>query len=104
MPNAASKNPWTVLELIVNNHPGVMSHICGLFARRAFNVEGILCFPDECGTTSRILLSVAADDQLNQILKQLGKLEDVHEMEILPISREMFMEFGMAFARKGEAA
>ncbi|EMK3758521.1 ACT domain-containing protein, partial [Providencia rettgeri] len=33
------------LELIVRNHPGVMSHICGLFARRAFNVDGILCMP-----------------------------------------------------------
>jgi len=101
MSDSATRNPWTVLELIVNNHPGVMSHICGLFARRAFNVEGILCFPDECGTTSRILLSVAVDEHLDQILKQLGKLEDVHEMEILPISREMFMESGMAFARRG---
>jgi acetolactate synthase-1/3 small subunit len=34
-----------VLELGVANHPGVMSHICNLFARRAFNVEGILCMP-----------------------------------------------------------
>lgn len=33
------------LELIVRNHPGVMTHICGLFARRAFNVDGILCLP-----------------------------------------------------------
>ena len=104
MPNAATKTPWTVVELTVNNHPGVMSHICGLFARRAFNVEGILCLPDECGKKSHILLSVAADDQLNQILKQLGKLEDVYEMEIIPISREKFMEFGAAFVRKGKAA
>ncbi len=104
MSDATTNTPWTVVELTVNNHPGVMSHICGLFARRAFNVEGILCLPDACGKTSRILLSVAADDQLNQILKQLGKLEDVHEMEILPISREHFMELGVAFARKGVAA
>ncbi len=32
-----------ILELTVRNHPGVMTHVCGLFARRAFNVEGILC-------------------------------------------------------------
>jgi len=31
--------------VIVRNHPGVMSHVCGLFARRAFNVEGIICLP-----------------------------------------------------------
>ena len=35
----------TVLELTVNNHPGVMSHVCGLFSRRGYNVEGILCMP-----------------------------------------------------------
>ncbi len=34
-----------ILELTVRNHPGVMTHVCGLFARRAFNVEGILCLP-----------------------------------------------------------
>lgn len=37
--------PQVILELAVRNHPGVMSHVCGLFARRAFNVEGILCLP-----------------------------------------------------------
>ena len=35
-------NPQVILELAVRNHPGVISHVCGLFARRAFNVEGIL--------------------------------------------------------------
>ena len=35
----------TVLELNVNNHAGVMSHVVGLFSRRAYNVEGILCMP-----------------------------------------------------------
>ena len=29
--------PQVILELAVRNHPGVMSHVCGLFARRAFN-------------------------------------------------------------------
>ena len=34
-----------ILELEVDNHAGTMSHICGLFARRAFSLEGILCLP-----------------------------------------------------------
>ena len=34
-----------MLELLVQNHPGVMVHVAGLFARRAFNLEGILCGP-----------------------------------------------------------
>ena len=66
-----------MLELEVNNHPGVMSHICGLFARRAFNVEGILCMPLANPTRSRIWLLVFHDQRLEQMVKQLEKLEDV---------------------------
>lgn len=51
-----STTPRTVLELDVNNHAGVMSHIVGLFSRRAYNVEGILCMPVGSGKTSRIWL------------------------------------------------
>ncbi|ADU62707.1 MAG: acetolactate synthase small subunit [Pseudodesulfovibrio sp.] len=71
----------TVIQLTVNNHPGVMSHICGLFARRAYNVEGIACMPVNGGTTSRIWLLVDADERLNQMIKQVDKLEDVLMVE-----------------------
>ncbi|RJT26218.1 acetolactate synthase small subunit [Buttiauxella izardii] len=66
-----------ILELTVRNHPGVMSHICGLFARRAFNVEGILCLPLPQGDQSRIWLQVADDQRLEQMISQIDKLEDV---------------------------
>jgi acetolactate synthase-1/3 small subunit len=65
-----SESPQVVLELTVNNHPGVMSHICGLFARRAFNVEGILCMPIGTGAQSRIWLRVTADHRVEQMLRQ----------------------------------
>jgi acetolactate synthase I/III small subunit len=72
-----SDSPQVVLELTVHNHPGVMSHICGLFARRAFNVEGILCMPIGTGVQSRIWLRVNADQRLEQMVQQVLKLEDV---------------------------
>ncbi|ABP39253.1 acetolactate synthase isozyme 1 small subunit [Yersinia pestis subsp. microtus bv. Altaica] len=65
------------LLLTVRNHPGVMSHICGLFARRAFNVEGILCMPLPSGEESRIWLQVLDDQRLLQMISQLEKLVDV---------------------------
>ena len=71
---------YTVLELTVNNHPGVMYHICGLFSRRAYNVEGILCLPIGNGQQSRVWLLLNADQRLEQIIKQAGKLEDVLEV------------------------
>lgn len=66
-----------VLELTVNNHPGVMSHICGLFSRRAYNVEGIVCIPLGSGETSRMWLQVNEERKLEQIIKQVKKLPDV---------------------------
>jgi acetolactate synthase-1/3 small subunit len=69
-----------VLELTVRNHPGVMSHICGLFARRAFNVEGILCLPLNDALHSRIWLQVADDKRLEQMISQVEKLEDVVQL------------------------
>ncbi|WP_028580485.1 acetolactate synthase small subunit [Desulfogranum japonicum] len=66
-----------VLELMVRNHPGVMSHVCGLFSRRAYNVEGIVCLPVDDGGQSRIFLKVGEEERLDQVVKQLEKLSDV---------------------------
>jgi acetolactate synthase-1/3 small subunit len=77
-----------VLRLLVRNHPGVMSHVCGLFARRAFNVEGILCLPVGDGACSVILLVVNEDERLEQLIRQLRKLEDVLEIHRAPEARE----------------
>jgi len=71
----------TILRLTVNNHPGVMLQICGLFARRAFNLEGIFCTAIGQGETSRIWLKVDETDKLEQVVKQLTKLEDVLSVE-----------------------
>jgi len=66
-----------VLEIDVNNHPGVMAHVIGLFSRRTYNVEGILCLPVGDGRQSRIWLLVNEDQRLPQMMKQAEKLEDV---------------------------
>jgi acetolactate synthase-1/3 small subunit len=79
------------LELTVANHPGVMSHVCGMFARRAFNVEGILCLPVGDGATSRIWLQVNEDARLEQLIKQLQKLEDVREVRQHAADHEVFV-------------
>ncbi|MBW7866170.1 MAG: acetolactate synthase small subunit [Candidatus Hydrogenedens sp.] len=77
-------HPGTVIELTVNNHPGVMSHITNLFARRAFNLEGILCGPVGDGRLSRMYLLVNDHAKLEQMLKQLAKLHDVLEVAERP--------------------
>jgi acetolactate synthase I/III small subunit len=68
----------TILELRVCNHPGTMSHIAGLFARRAFNLEAILCVPEpQHPDWSQILLLTVDDPRLDQVERQLAKLHDV---------------------------
>lgn len=57
-----------------------MSHICGLFARRAYNLEAIACVPVGEGETSRIWLKVDEADRLEQVIKQIEKLPDVYDV------------------------
>lgn len=79
-----------VLELTVNNHPGVMSHICGLFSRRAYNLEGIVCVPIASGETSRMWLQVNEEQKLEQVIKQVRKLPDVLDIVRHDAGHEVF--------------
>ena len=85
------------LELKVNNHPGVMMHIVSLFARRAFNLEGIACFPCRDKAYSRIWLRVFDDSMLGQIVSQLEKLVDVLEVVRHPVLHESFVRLEKFF-------
>ena len=87
----------TVLELDVNNHAGVMSHVVGLFSRRAYNVEGILCMPVGDGATSRIWLMVNEDVRLDQMVKQVEKLEDVLAVRRHGAEHRVFERLGEFF-------
>jgi acetolactate synthase-1/3 small subunit len=84
----------TVLDVLVKNHPGVMSHVCGLFSRRAFNVEAILCLPLNGGEQSRIWLLVNEDHRLEQMIRQMRKLQDVLDVRLKPDAEPTFASLG----------
>jgi len=92
--SAHNNRNLTVLELLVRNHPGVMSHVCGLFSRRAYNVEGIICLPVKDGKVSRILLQVNEEERLEQVIKQITKLSDVQSVSRMPEGHPVFNEIG----------
>jgi acetolactate synthase-1/3 small subunit len=105
-PGADSRTPpaLTVLELDVRNHPGAMSHITGLFARRAFNLEAIVCAPTGDGATSRMLLLVAAGSRLEQIRRQLERLHDVFSVrERGDLDADVFQRVVLATGRTASA-
>jgi acetolactate synthase-1/3 small subunit len=81
MSKCVAERPRAVVEVIVRNHPGALSHVCGLFARRGFNVDGVACLPLADRTRSRIWLLVAEDERLEQVTRHLAKLEDVIAVE-----------------------
>ncbi len=86
------------LELTVNNHAGVMTHVVGLFSRRAFNVEGILCMPLADIARSRMWLLVNDDARLDNMIRQLEKLEDVLDVQRHPGAHDAFNDVAKFFA------
>lgn len=82
----------TIFDLRVRNHPGTMSHITGLFARRAFNLEAIRCAPVGDGSESRMFLLVADTPRLEQIERQLERLHDVLSVRLRADVTEAFFQ------------
>lgn len=67
-----------VLSLLVDNTPGVLSRVAGLFTRRGYNIDSIAAGVTQNPKYTRITVVVTGDDIiLEQIRKQLLKLEDV---------------------------
>jgi acetolactate synthase I/III small subunit len=66
------------LSVLVENKPGVLTRVAGLFARRDFNIESLAVGPTEHEDVSRITLVVTVEDHpLEQVTKQLNKLVNV---------------------------
>jgi acetolactate synthase I/III small subunit len=98
---AAGERQLVTIELDVRNHPGVMMHIVSLFARRAFNLEGIACFPRRDATRSQVWLRVYEDSHLVQVMRQLEKLVDVQQVRLHPASHEAFLKMEAFFRDEG---
>ena len=66
------------LSVLVEDKPGVLSRIAGLFSRRGFNIESLAVGPTEQPDLSRITIVVMVEDNLiEQVTKQLNKLVQV---------------------------
>jgi acetolactate synthase-1/3 small subunit len=67
-----------VLSILVENKPGVLTRIAGLFARRGFNIDTLTVGPTNADTISRVTLTVdGAIHPIDQVTKQLHKLINV---------------------------
>ena len=67
-----------IISVLVNNQPGVLSRIAGLFSRRGYNIDGLTVCATEDERWSRMTITVnAAPGTVKQIVAQLEKQEDV---------------------------
>ena len=70
------------ISAIVENKPGVLAHIAGLFAGRGFNIDSLAVGETEDPARSRMTVVVRGDDAvLEQVRKQLGKIIDVIKVQ-----------------------
>ena len=84
------------LSVLVENKPGILARVAGLFARRGFNIDSLAVGPTEHPEVSRMTIVVNVEDSpLEQVTKQLNKLVEVIKIVELDgsasVSRELLL-------------
>ncbi len=90
-----------ILSLLVDNNSGVLSRIANLFSRRAYNIDSLTVGVTGNPRISRMTIVSSGDEiELNQILAQLKKQEDVRDVKVLrsnnSVDRELILVKVMA--------
>jgi len=89
-----------VFSLLVDNNPGVLSRIAGLFSRRGYRIDSITAGMTADPRFTRITVVASGDELiLSQIEKQVRKLEDVREIKVLKDDESVFRELIMVKVR-----
>src|ERR1700727_2275653 len=82
-----------ILSILVENKPGVLTRIAGLFARRGFNIDTLAVGPTDDDSVSRITLTLdGAVHPIDQVTKQLHKLINVLKIRDLEPSETLARE------------
>jgi acetolactate synthase I/III small subunit len=86
------------LSVLVENKPGVLARVAGLFSRRGFNIESLAVGPTEVDDVSRMTIVVdAAQQPLEQVTKQLNKL--IHVLKIVELEKDSSVERELTLAK-----
>jgi acetolactate synthase I/III small subunit len=85
-----------ILSILVENKPGVLTRVAGLFARRAFNIDTLAVGPTDDETISRITLTLdGAVHPIDQVTKQLHKLVNVLKIRDLEPEETLARELAL---------
>ncbi|ASP38932.1 acetolactate synthase small subunit [Bacterioplanes sanyensis] len=85
-----------IISILMENEPGALSRVVGLFAQRGYNIETLTVAPTEDESLSRLTMTTTGDDRkIEQITKQLNKLIEVVKLVDLSegahIERELML-------------
>ncbi len=85
-----------IISILLENEPGALSRVVGLFAQRGYNIETLTVAPTEDETLSRMTMTTTGDERkIEQITKQLNKLVEVVKLVDLSegphIERELML-------------
>jgi acetolactate synthase-1/3 small subunit len=85
-----------IISIMLENEPGALSRVAGLFSARGYNIETLTVAPTEDASLSRMtIVTSGSDDVVEQITKQLNKLVDVVKVvdlsEAAHIERELML-------------
>lgn len=82
-----------VLSVLVENHAGVLSRVSGLFSRRGYNIDSLTVGETNDPAFSRMTIVTLGDEYiLDQMTKQLDRMEDVVEVNVLQNDDAVFRE------------
>jgi acetolactate synthase-1/3 small subunit len=95
-----------LLAVLVDNKPGVLTHVAGLISRRAFNIESISAgYTEEPDITRiNIVVSVESENELAQVVSQLGKLIDVIKIVKLSLTDSIERELVLIKVKASKAS
>jgi acetolactate synthase I/III small subunit len=86
------------LSVLVENKPGVLSHVAGLFSRRAFNISSLAVGPTEDQSVSRMTIVVdGASTPVEQVARQLDKL--VRVLKVVELDEDRAVERELALIK-----
>ena len=87
-----------VLAMLLENEPGALSRVVGLFAQRNYNIESLTVAPTEDATLSRVTLSTdGSDEKIEQITKHLNRLIEV--VKVLDLQEDACVERELMFVK-----
>ena len=90
-----------VFSLLVDNNPGVLSRIAGLFSRRGYSIDSITAGATTDTRFTRITVVASGDELiLSQIEKQVRKLEDVVDIKVLKDGESVYREHGKTAGKR----